>query len=286
MSLLLSLALAVAVWHLYWGLLDPERPRQPRRVPLVGRVRRFLDRAGLVDVRVSGFLGMSLLSGAIVGTLAQLFLWMPVVSAGAAFVGSTFPHLYWGWERDRRRDRTQEALADALAQMRSSILARNTVQASIKTLATDGPERLRGYFVALSQNIDTFGFERAIALLREELDDPLFEALAEALVVSDRVGLEDLPNVLDRMVLTARSELSLQRTIRAQQAQGVLEMRGLLLVPFVMLVVVMGLNQDYAYFFRSLPGQLALLACELWLWFAYWLMQRLRRPIMGEGGRA
>ncbi len=286
MSLLLSLALAVAMWHLYWGLLEPDRPRRPRRAPLVGRVRRFLDRAGLGDVRVSGFLGMSLLSGAVVGTLAQLFLRMPVVSAGAAFVGSTFPYLYWGWERDRRRDRTQEALADALAQMRSSILARNTVQASIKTLATERPERLRGYFVALSHNIDTFGFERAIALLREELDDPLFEALAEALVVSDRVGPEDLPNVLDRMVLTARSELSLQRTIRAQQAQGVLEMRGLLLVPFAMLVVVMGLNEDYAHFFRSLPGQLALLGCELWLWFAYWLMQRLRRLPVEEGGHA
>ncbi|MDP9352203.1 MAG: hypothetical protein M3P51_11750 [Chloroflexota bacterium] len=286
MSLLLSLALAVAMWHLYWGLLEPDQPRRPRRAPLVERVCRFLDRAGLGDVRVSGFLGMSLLSGAVVGTLAQLFLRMPVVSGGAAFVGSTFPYLYWGWERDRRRDRTQEALADALAQMRSSILARNTVQASIKTLATEGPERLRGYFVALSHNIDTFGFERAIALLREELDDPLFEALAEALVVSDRVGHEDLPNVLDRMVLTARSELSLQRTIRAQQAQGVLEMRGLLLVPFAMLVVVMGLNEDYAHFFRSLSGQLALLGCELWLWFAYWLMQRLRRLPVEEGGHA
>ncbi len=50
MSLLLSLALAVAMWHLYWGLLEPDQPRRPRRAPLVGRVRRFLDRAGLGDV--------------------------------------------------------------------------------------------------------------------------------------------------------------------------------------------------------------------------------------------
>jgi Flp pilus assembly protein TadB len=286
MTLLLSLILGLGIWQLYWGLLEPDRPRRRRAVPLVGRARRFLDDAGLSDVKVRAFLLLSICTGVVSGLGMQLFTGMPVVSAGAAVVAGTFPYLYWGWERDRRRDRMQEAMADSLSQMRSSILAGNTVQGSIKTLAGEGPELLRCHFRALSHNIDNFGFDRAVVLLREELRDPLFDTVARALVVSDRVGPRDLPNMLDRMVLTARSELSLQRTIRAQQTQGVMEMRGLLLIPLVLFIVESTLSPDYMLFFRSLPGQLVLLACELWLWFAYWLMQRLRRLPVEERRRA
>ncbi len=274
--LLVSFLFGLSVWHACraWGRDLPAVEPRPRG-PVV--LARFLSEAGLQDVTQGAFVAFSVASGLLVGGLTQLVAGMPAISAAASVMGSSFPYVYWSWERDRARSRLQEALAEALSQMRSSIGVGSTIYTAVLSLGSTGPDVLRPHFRALGQNIEHFGFEPAIQKLKGDLADPLFDTVATALVVSERIGGDNLPEVLDNLALTTRKELAIQKEIRSRQVASMLEARILTLLSAVLLLVLNTINPEYTAFFRTFWGQVVLAICALWLFGAYFLMRRLSR---------
>src|SRR5688572_23109070 len=98
-------------------------------------MEEFLVRAGLWGVSPRDFALFSLGAGVASGLVAQLFLGWPFVSALAFAVGLTAPVAYFVHRHDRRRAAVQDALADAVAQLRDAIRSGLAVQEAFAGLA-------------------------------------------------------------------------------------------------------------------------------------------------------
>ena len=273
--LLLSLALAGGVYFTFAGFV------QPREQP-IGRLRlraadEFLVRAGLHDVTARDFCLFSIASGGVAALVAQLFLGWGVVSAVVGALGLLAPYAYYIRRHDRRRSAVQDALVETIEQLRDAIRTGLSVQDALAGLARTGPDVLRGEFANLGRDARLLGFESALAAMRDRLADPVFDVVACALTVNDRLGGRLVSQVLDRLADATRAQLRIQREVRAHQGRTVLSARIVAAAPLVALVGLRASNPRYLAIFDSLWGQVLLLACAASVALGYAAMLYLTR---------
>jgi len=117
--LLLSLTFASGVLLTFEGLA---RPREHVLGPLRWQgAQEFLVRAGLRGVTARDFLIFSIASGGLAAVMAQLFLGWGVISGLAGGLGLLAPYAYYVRRHDRRRAAIQDALVEAIEQLRDGI---------------------------------------------------------------------------------------------------------------------------------------------------------------------
>jgi len=261
LPLLLSVAFGAGIYLLYDGLTDPRPPRvEPRRFR---RVEEFLTQAGLHEVRPRDFVLFSAGTALVSGVAAQLLLGWLVVSLLLTGLGLVSPLLYYLHRRDRRRATLQDALVDAMGQLRDAIRTGLSVQHALVGLAHSGPEALRPEFARLSREIRLLGFEPAMDAMRERLADPVVDVVAASLVLNDRLGGRNVSQVLDRLAQATRAELRVQRELRAYQAKNVLSAQIVAAMPLVVLLAIRAVNPAYLRLFDDWTGQLLLAGCVL-----------------------
>jgi len=257
--LLLSLGFGVGIYLLYDGLTNARplhlRPRRFRRV------EDFLAQAGLHEVRPRDFVVFSAGTALVGGVVAQLLLGWIVVSLLVTALGLIGPLLYYLHRRDRRRGAMQDALVDAMGQLRDAIRTGLSVQHALVGLAHSGPETLRAEFGRLTREIRLLGFEPAMEAMRERLADSVFDVVAASLVLNDRLGGRNVSQVLDRLAQATRAELRVQQEIRAYQAKNVLSAQIVAAVPLVVLIAIRAINPGYLQLFNDWMGQLLLAGC-------------------------
>src|SRR5262249_46416935 len=146
--LLLSVALAGGVYLTFDGFARPRRQGPPSA--RAQAARDFLVRAGLREVTLRDFVLFSLLSGALAAILVQLTLGWLALSCLGGVVGLLGPYLYYVQRHDRRRSAIQDALVDAIEQLRDAIRTGLSVQEALAGLARTGPQVLRAEFGTLS----------------------------------------------------------------------------------------------------------------------------------------
>ena len=260
--LLLSVALGAAVYLVYDGLTRPAPSGPPagRSRPL-RRVEEFLVRAGLVDVTPRDFVVFSLGAALLAGLGAQLFLGWGVLSLLAAALGLVAPLAYYARRHDRRRAAVQSALADAIGQLRDGIRTGLSVPEALVGLARSGPEALRPEFARLVREMRLVGFEPALVGMRDRLADPVFDTVAAALLLNDKLGGRNVSAVLDRLAHATRAQLLIQQEMQAHQARTVLSARIIAAVPVVVLAAIRQVSPAYLALFDDLAGQALLAAC-------------------------
>lgn len=273
--LLLSLALAGGVYLTFDGFARP-RERWLGSLALQS-VDEFLVRAGLHGVTMRDFLLFSVAAGASAALLAQLFLGWGVVTALAAGLGLLAPAAYYIRRHDRRRSAMQDALVEAIEQVRDAIRTGLSVQEALAGLAQSGPPALRTEFASLTRDTRLIGFEAALAVLCDRLADPVFDMVACALAVNDRLGGRQVSQVLDRLAEATRAQLRLHSEVRAQQGRTVLSARIVAAAPLIALLGLRATNPRYLDIFDSVPGQLVLLGCALSVGLGYAAMLYLTR---------
>lgn len=273
--LLLSVALASGVYLTYAGLAQPREQLVPTERLVT--VREFLVRAGLRGVTPRDFVLFSLGAGALAALVTQLFLGWGVVSGLAAAAGLLAPYAYYVRRHDRRRAQIQDGLIEAIEQLRDAIRTGLSVQEALAGLAHSGPDVLRAEFVMLGREAHLLGFEGALMAMRDRLADPLFDVVAAALAINDRLGGRHVSQVLDRLAEAARAQLRIQREVRAQQGRTVLSARIVAAAPLVALVGLRATNPRYLSIFDSVWGQMVLLGCALAVGLGYAAMLYLTR---------
>jgi tight adherence protein B len=273
--LLLSIALAGGVYLTYEGVARP-RAQLIANDPLVS-VREFLVRAGLRDVTPREFGLFSVLAAALAVLVTQLFLGWGVLSALAGGIGLLAPYAYYIRRHDRRRAQVQEALVESIEQLRDAIRTGLSVQEALAGLARTGPEALRSEFAALGREARLLGFDGALAAMRDRLADPLFDVIAAALAVNDRLGGRQVTQVLDRLAEATRAQLRIQHEVRAQQGRTVLSARIVAAAPLVALVGLRASNPRYLSIFDSVAGQMVLIGCAVSVGLGYLAMLYLTR---------
>jgi tight adherence protein B len=274
-QLMLSLALAGGVYLTYEGLVRPKTPA-PARPRLLG-VREFMVRAGLYGVTPRDFVLFSLGSGALVAVVAQLFLGWGLISALAGAIALLAPYVYYLRRHDRRRAAVQDALVEAIEQLRDAIRSGLSVQEAVGGLGRTGPEALRDEFSTLIREARLMGFDTALLSMRARLADPVFDVVACALAVNDRLGGRQVSQVLDRLAESTRAQLRIQHELRAQQGRTVLSARIVAAAPLVALIGLRATNPRYLSIFDSFVGQMVLVGCAVCVALGYLAMLYLTR---------
>lgn len=259
----------------YEGLV---RPRESFSAPeRLTNLREFMIRAGLHGVTPREFALFSLASALVAGLVTQAFLGWGVMSGLAACVGLLAPYAYYIRRHDRRRAQIQEGLVEAIEQLRDGIRTGLSVQEALAGLARTGPEALRGEFATLARDTRFMGFDGALAAMRDRLADPLFDVVAAALIVNDRLGGRQVTQVLDRLADATRAHLRIQHEVRAQQGRTVLSARIVAAAPLFALVGLRATNPRYLSIFDSFGGQMVLIGCSLSVALGYAAMLYLTR---------
>jgi tight adherence protein B len=273
--LLLSLTFAGGVYLTFNGLV---RPRAAWLGSLrLQTARDFLNRAGLHEVTARDFCLFSVASGALAALVAQLFLGWGVVSGLVGALGLLGPYAYYVRRHDRRRAAIQDALVEAIEQLRDAIRTGLSVHEALAGLARSGPEALRGEFASLSRDARLLGFDSALGATRDRLSDPVFDVVACALAINDRLGGRLVSQVLDRLAEATRAQLRIEHEVRAHQARTVLSARIVAAAPLVALIGLRASNPRYLAIFDSLAGQLVLIGCAASIALGYAAMLYLTR---------
>ena len=113
--------------------------------------------------------------------------------------------------------------------------------------------------------------------MRDRLADPVFDVVAAALTVNDRLGGRQVSQMLDRLAEATRAQLRIQHEVRAQQSRTVLSARIVAAAPLVALVGLRATNPRYLSIFDGLVGQLVLLGCAVSVGLGYVAMLYLTR---------
>jgi len=224
-------------------------------------VEGWLHRAGLHDVTPRDFVLFSLLTAGISGLAAHLWLGWALVSLCVAVIGGVAPAVYYLRRHDRRRALLQDALVDAISQVRDGIRTGLSVQDALASLARTGPPALRAEAAILVREMRLLGFEPAMLRMRERVADPVFDIVASSLTLNDRLGGHHVSHVLDRLAHATREQLRIQHELRAVQSKNILAARIIAAVPFVVLLAIRKVDPSYLTVFNDVTGQLLLAGC-------------------------
>src|SRR5207237_10411953 len=116
-------------------------------------------------------------SGALAALLVQLFLGWGVVSALAGGLGLLAPFAYYVRRHDRRRSAIQDALVEAIEQLRDAIRTGLSVPEAVAGLALTGPAVLRSDLARLTRDARLVGLDPALAAMPGRLAAPVFHVV-------------------------------------------------------------------------------------------------------------
>jgi Flp pilus assembly protein TadB len=136
---------------------------------------------------------------------------------------------------------------------------------------------LRAEFTLLSRDARLVGFDAGLKAMRDRLADPVFDVVASALAINDRLGGRMVSQVLDRLADATRAQLRIEHEVRAHQGRTVLSARIVAAAPLIALVGLRLTNPRYLSIFDSFGGQLILIGCAVSIGVGYSAMLFLTR---------
>ena len=213
--------------------------------------------------------------GLLGGVLGLLTTTLPVVAALAGIAGGAVPVL---WERRRRaqqRRQRVQAWPALLDDVTSAVRAGMTLPEALTRAGRQSP------MSAEWQVFDdvfrrTGDFTAAVTALRARVADPVFDQLAQALIVTREVGGTDLTSVLRALGGFVRDELHLRGELEARQSWTVNSARMAVAAPWVVLLMLATRPATIAAY-SQLGGVLLLLGVAASSAVAYVAMLRIAR---------
>lgn len=274
--LVLALGWAGVAALLYDWLIRPEAaPTLPRL--RLAPMADWLRRAGVREITPWQFLAVSAGLALAAGLAVQLWQGFLALSVVGAAVAGLAPTSYFRVQERRRQAELEEALAEAMRQLRDAVRGGLALSEAFEGLARTGPLRLRREFDRLTRQATYDGLAPALASLRDRLASPRGDQLIAALLLNDRLGGRQLSTVLDRLARSARDQRRLRREAEAAQAGQRLAVTIAALIPALVFVAIHRASPGYLAFFATGPGEVLLFACALALTLAYAAMLHLGR---------
>ncbi len=167
----------------------------------------------------------------------------PSLIAGA--VATLIPLLVLRLKRNRRMNRFDQNLPEALDLMSRSLRAGHSVSAAIEIVAEEGMEPLRSEFARVHQQ-HALGLPNRDALLQlaRRVPSTDLQVVITAMLVQKETG-GNLVEILERTAAVLRDRLRIQGDVRTHTAQGRLTGAILCLLPVVMYVLINLANPGY-----------------------------------------
>jgi tight adherence protein B len=255
------------------SLKDLEARRQKEsKLPLSSR----LTQAGL-DWSTQKFMTVSGVLAAVCFAAAMVFGAGPLAAIGLAFAaGLGLPRWALSFLKNRREKAFLKALPDAVDVIVRGIKAGLPLFESIKVVAADAPQPLRGEFLAIIET-QAIGMPLGDACARLFERMPVPEANFFGIVISiQQKSGGNLSEALGNLskVLRDRKKMSEKIQAMSMEAKASAAIIGSL-PPIVMLLVYLSTPQYISLLWTHPTGQLMLVGCVIWMSIGIFVMKRM-----------
>jgi tight adherence protein B len=255
------------------SLKDVEaRRRKEKKIPLSSR----LTQAG-VAWSVQKFMIVSGVLAAASFGVTMLFGGGPIAAVGLAFAaGFGLPRWALSFLKTRREKSFLKALPDAVDVIVRGIKAGLPLFESIKVVAADAPEPLKGEFLAIIET-QAIGMPlgEACARLFERMPVPEANFFGIVIAIQQKSG-GNLSEALGNLSKVLRDRKKMAEKIQAMSMEAKAS-AGIIgsLPPIVMLLVYLS-TPDYISLLWTHPtGQLMLVGCVIWMSIGIFVMKRM-----------
>jgi tight adherence protein B len=248
------------------------RSKKNSRIPLASR----LTQAGL-DWTPQKFMIISGILGAVCFLAALMFGGGLLAAVGLAFAaGFGLPRWVLGFLKKRREKNFLKALPDAVDVIVRGIKAGLPLFESIKVVAADAPEPLKGEFLAIIET-QAIGMPLGDACVRLFERMPLPEANFFGIVIAiQQKSGGNLSEALGNLSKVLRDRKKMAEKIQAMSMEAKAS-AGIIgaLPPIVMLLVYLT-TPDYISLLWTHPtGQLMLVGCVIWMSIGIMVMKKM-----------
>jgi tight adherence protein B len=233
------------------GLLrgaDGEMPRWLRpiaaRIPAFQDLDLMMDQADLkghLPTFLLGTLGLSLAFG--IGLLTLTRYWPAGLIAGV--VGASIPYMIVRHRRNKRMDKFEEMLPEAIDLLGRAIRAGHPLSAGLKMVADETTEPIQGEFRRTHEE-NRFGlpFDDALLAMADRVNIVDVRILVTAILIQREVG-GNLAEVLDNLANVIRVRFTIRRQLRVFTAQGRFSGYVLAILPIAVGAAIYSLNPPY-----------------------------------------
>jgi tight adherence protein B len=255
------------------SLKDLEARRQKeKRLPLNVR----LTQAGL-DWSTQKFMVISAILGAVFFAGAMLVGGGLLAAVGLAFgAGFGLPRWGLGYLKKRREKKFLKALPDAVDVIVRGIKAGLPLFESIKVVAADSPEPLRGEFLAIIET-QAIGIPLGDACQRlfERMPVPEANFFGIVIAIQQKSG-GNLSEALGNLSKVLRDRKKMAEKIQAMSMEAKAS-AGIIgsLPPIVMLLVYLTTPDYIALLWTHPTGQLMLVGCVIWMSIGIMVMKKM-----------
>lgn len=234
-------------------------------------LRRFLQNSGLTGVSPFGFLAVSFGVGAL-GGFGVYFIFgslAPALISGLA--STTVPSLFWLHRHRRAREIALESWPRMIEEIRIKVSSTGaSIPHALLEVGLNGPETLRPAFQAAQREwAFTTDFERTVAVLKEELNDPTADMVCETLVIASGLG-GSVDRELTELAHDRRADLRDRKEAKAKQSGARFARNFVVIVPAGMALAGLNVGEGrHAY--QTLTGQVlitiglvVIIVCWIW----------------------
>lgn len=220
---------------------EPWLARLLQSLPRVHQMDRLLQQSGL-DWNMARFQGLTL-AAAVIGFLFSMimsFPWLAVIVVTLAF--GAVPFLYVYNSKQKRLDKIEQQLPDALDMMSRAMQAGHAFPGALQMVGNESPEPIAGEFKLTFDEVN-YGIPMQEALLNLATRIPSTDLryfVIAVLVQRDTGG--NLSEILGKISKLIRERLKLLATIRVLSAEGRLSAWILTILPFVLAILISIIN--------------------------------------------
>jgi tight adherence protein B len=275
MGALVGLGVGVGLLLVWSAVFLPLRPRPPAEGP--SRLRQLLDRAGLGQVSVSGFLTLCCVLGVGSALVIQLVSRTPPVAVAFGLMGGYLPVVVVSGRARRRQREFAEVWPEAVDNLASAVRAGMSLPDALAGLGIRGPEPLRDSFDAFALDYQVSGrFGESLDRLKARLADPTGDRVVEGLRIAREVGGGELGRLLRNLSGYLRDDARTRSEMEARQAWTVNGARLAVAAPWLVLLLMCFQNEVIRRY-ASTGGVIVLVIGAVACFVAYRLMMRIGR---------
>ena len=205
---------------------------------------RLIEQSGL-GWRAGRFVGLTVASTLIAGTLGYLFTGFWPMAGPPAILGATLPWLYVRRCKARRVAAFEEIFPDAIDLLGRAIRAGHGFSTALKMVADEMGQPLDSEFRRVFEE-QKFGLplEESLTGLAERVDLADVRIFSTGVLIPRAVG-GNLAEILDNLARTIRERFTIQRQVRVYTAQGRFTGYLLAVLPVIIGCLIYLLNRDY-----------------------------------------
>jgi tight adherence protein B len=275
MGALVGLGVGVGLLLIWSAFFVPRPPRERSAQP--SRLRQLLDRAGLGQVSVNGFLTLCSVLGVGTTVLIQLVSRTPPVAIAFGLMGGFLPVAVVAGRARRRQREFAEVWPEAVDNLASAVRAGMSLPDALAGLGTRGPEPLRDAFDQFALDYQVSGrFGASLDRLKARLADPTGDRVVEGLRIAREVGGGELGKLLRNLSGYLRDDARTRSEMEARQAWTVNGARLAVAAPWLVLLL-MCFQTEVIRRYASPGGVVVLVVGAAACLVAYRLMMRIGR---------